>query len=201
MSIVTRSTYDTIASHFAEANRQMPGILRNDLQSFLSRVSGDRLCLDLGCGAGRDMAWLESQKLGMVGVDFSTGMLAEARKATAGPLFQMDMRSLAFADSTFDGIWCNAALLHLPKSEAAGSLQEMRRILRIDSILNLTIQQGNGEVWETNPYTWVGERFFARYSSDEMTAMLVTTGFSILDTRVIETSQKNWLRFAAKPLK
>lgn len=201
MSTVTQSTYDAIAPHFAEANRQMPDMVRDDLQSFVSCVSSDDLCLDLGCGTGRDMAWLENQKLRMVGADFSMGMLAEARKAVTGPLMQMDMRSLAFADSTFDGIWCNAALLHLPKLEAAGSLQEMYRILRSSAILDLAVQEGDGEILEINPYTTVGERLFARYSIDEMTTMLMTAGFSILDTRAIESPRRNWLRFVAKSLK
>ena len=42
--------------------------------------------LDLGCGAGRDMAWLEAQGATIIGGDLSAGMLAQARPRVHGPL-------------------------------------------------------------------------------------------------------------------
>ena len=198
MKTVTRQTYDQIAPYFAEYHGQMPENVRQDLQKFLTHVRPGGLCLDLGCGAGRDLAWFASQQAKVYGADFSLGMLAETRKFVACPLAQMDMRSLGFADQSFDGIWCNAALLHLPKNEAPVALREMRRVLRPDGILDIAVQKGEGEGLETNPYNQVGERFFARYSMDEITSMLAGNGFVVLETGVFEAPNRTWLRLIAR---
>lgn len=201
MKDVTRATYDQIAPHFAEVNGQMPDNLINDLRTFVEHTSPNGLYLDLGCGAGRDIAWFETQNLKMIGADFSSGMLNQARKVVHGPLTQMDMRSLGFDDSSFDGIWCNAALLHLSKAEAAGCLRELRRVLRDKGILDLAIQQGEGEVLEINPYTQSGERFFARYTMDEMSSLLIAHQFSILDVHAFQAPNRHWLRFLTRVTK
>jgi ubiquinone/menaquinone biosynthesis C-methylase UbiE len=162
------------------------------------RLCRGGLCLDLGCGTGRDLAWLTSQQLRVCGADFSVGMLAEARKIVTCPLAQMDMRALGFADNTFDGLWCNAALLHLPKLEAPRALQEMRRVLRKDGWLGVAVQQGASEGLELNPYTQAGERFFARYSMTEMTQLLSINGFIVMKALTEATPQRTWLRFMAQ---
>jgi ubiquinone/menaquinone biosynthesis C-methylase UbiE len=198
MKNITQATYDQIAPAFAELHGKMPESVLPELLKFLEAFPHSGICLDLGCGHGRDIAWLESQHLRMIGADLSTGMLIEARKIVTGSLIQMNMLSLGFADRSFDGIWCNAALLHLPKQEAPRALKEMRRVLRNDGILGIAIQQGDGEGLEVNPYNNAGERFFARYSMEEMSRLLAANGFAVLAARAVESSNRTWLRFVAK---
>jgi ubiquinone/menaquinone biosynthesis C-methylase UbiE len=198
MKTITQQTYDQIAPLFAETHGKMPESVFPELQKFLEIVPRNGLCLDLGCGPGRDIAWLESQQLKMVGADFSAGMLTEARKIVACPLAQMDMLSLGFANQSFNGLWCNAALLHLPKREAPHALKEMCRVLCNDGILGIAIQQGESEGLEINPYNNSGERFFARYNLDEMTRLLTENGFTVMAARVVESSNRTWLRFVAQ---
>ncbi len=195
---LTRQTYDQIAPYFAAYNGQMPAEVLQGLAEFLTYLSPKGWVLDLGCGAGRDLSWLSQQSLRLCGADFSTGMLAEARKVVSSPLVQMDLCSLGFADQVFDGLWCNAALLHLPKSEAPRALQEMRRVLRENGLLALTVQKGAGEGLEVNPYNQVGERYFARYSLEEVIGWLQETGFNVLTARPGETVGRTWLRFVAR---
>jgi ubiquinone/menaquinone biosynthesis C-methylase UbiE len=195
---ITQQTYDQIAPYFAGYNGQMPENVRQDLLEFLAHLPPNGRVLDLGCGTGRDLNWLEQHPLRLLGADFSIGMLAETRKIVACSLTQMDMRSLGFAARSFDGIWCNAALLHLPKTEAPRALREMRRVLCDDGILDIAVQKGEQEGLEINPYNHVGERFFARYSLDEMTGVLVETGFVVLEASVFEAPHRTWLRFVAR---
>ena len=134
--------------------------------------------LDLGCGAGRDMAWLDSQGATVVGSDLSAGMLIRARRQARGSLVQMDMRRLAFQTECFQGVWCSAALLHLPKADAPHALAEVRRVLIPGGALFLAVQEGTGEGWErTTRYGESVERFFARYDVTEMSTMLTSNGF------------------------
>jgi malonyl-CoA O-methyltransferase len=85
--------------------------------SFGEALAGRRV-LDVGCGVARRL--LDARDDGAsfaVGVDLTTGMLAQA---SAGlPLAAADARALPVADRTFDVVWCRLVLGHLPSLETA----------------------------------------------------------------------------------
>src|SRR5262245_11152044 len=110
--------YDQIAELYASRNNAMAGNLLALAERLRRHVGPAGRIIDLGCGAGRDMAWFESQGQRVTGADLSAGMLAQARRIADGDLLMMDMRRLAFRPASFDGVWCCAAILHLPKREA-----------------------------------------------------------------------------------
>jgi ubiquinone/menaquinone biosynthesis C-methylase UbiE len=198
MKNVAQATYDQIAPAFARTNSEMPENVLLAAQKFIEFIPKNGKCLDLGCGPGRDIAWFEQHGVNILGADLSIGMLAQARKTTNQPLFQMDMLQLGLADGSFSGIWCNAALLHLPKAEAPQALKEMRRILCNGGILDLAVQEGTGEQFEANPYNASqGERFFARYQEGELKQMLVLNRFIILEIEKV-FSNRAWLRCMAR---
>ncbi len=189
--------YDAIARAYAERNAAMPAVLV-DLGHRVLALAGSRpRLLDVGCGAGRDAAWLERRGARVTGIDLSRGMLAEARVRVRGDLARMDMRTLAFSDGCFDAAWCMASLLHLAIADAPGALAEVRRVLRPGGVLALGLQEGAGEGWEPVPYRPDVERFFARYGEDEAEAVLLRSGFAVLDRGREEGGSRRWLRFLA----
>lgn len=191
------AAYDRIAADYAVRNAAMPPTLIDLAERLLKRIGPAARVLDVGCGAGRDMAWLEDHGLDMVGIDASAGMLMEARTRVRGALLRMDMRALAFAGNRFDGVWCVASLLHLPKSDAHLVLGELRRILVPGGTLVLSLQQGTGEVWESDPYGKGARRFFTRYSRDEATSLLIGAGFTMIERGSEITGTRHWLFFLA----
>lgn len=85
---------------------------------------GDERALDAGCGNG---LWLRTlaERFGVgdvVGVDLSTGMLADAwgLAGDAARLVAGDVRRLPFADGTFDAVLCFWMLYHVPDQDALG---------------------------------------------------------------------------------
>ena len=192
-----RAAYDRIAADYAALNAAMPRESMDAGTRLLGLAGAGAQLLDAGCGAGRDMAWLEAQGAQMIGVDLSRGMLAQARQITRGSLAQMDLRRLAFRDGRFDGVWCAASLLHLPKAEAPAALRELHRVLRPGGLLHLSIQEGEGERWESNPFGTV-ERLFARYSAEAAAALLDDTGFTVLHSVVNDAGTRRWLSFLAR---
>jgi ubiquinone/menaquinone biosynthesis C-methylase UbiE len=193
-----QAVYDQIAEEFAGVNANMPPELTADAELFLDLVGPGTHVLDLGCGAGRDMAWLENRGTTVVGSDLSVGMLAQARHRARGSLVQADMRRLPFQTGCFQGVWCCAALLHLPKVDAPCALGEVHRVLTPGGALLLAVQEGIEEGWErTTRYGAPIERFFARYRTEEMTTLLVESGFAIHDHTAKSAESRHWLNFIA----
>lgn len=193
-----RVAYDTIAPAFAIRHAAMPPNVISAGIRLLDRIGPSGTILDVGCGTGRDMAWFESHGGQVIGFDLSAGMLREARTRTRGPLVQGDMRLLPFQNACFAAVWSNAALLHLPKSDAPASLREMRRVLLPGGYLVLGVQEGQGEVWEDDSYGAGVQRFFARYDPEEVAFLLTQAGFSMDDIEHNASGARRWLLSMAR---
>lgn len=204
-----RAVYDRIAPDYAAANRVMRPEMLEMLGRFgLAFVAAARAAaraasatpariVEVGCGPGRDMVWLEEQGMNVVGADLSRGMLQQARLRVRGPLLQMDMRRLAFRPARFHGAWCNAALLHLPRADAPGVLSQIAGLLAPRAPLFLSLQGGTGETWEHGAYGHTVDRFFTRYSPDGVVASLTAAGFALKDQDQQPAGSRLWLRFLA----
>lgn len=195
---LNRYAYDQVAAQFARANADLSPEMQASARQMLGRLApGDRL-LDVGCGAGRDLAWMEAQAGPrgpiFIGADLSRGMLAEAHANCSAGLSLADMRWLGFAAGSFRAVWCMAALLHLPRAAAPLALAEMARVLAPGGYLYLSVQKGSGEGWEVSPYQPPVERFFTRYALEEMAALLAAARIAILSSG--ETiGHRHWLWF------
>jgi ubiquinone/menaquinone biosynthesis C-methylase UbiE len=176
----------------------MPPLLVKLATRFLARLEAGAKVLDIGCGDGKHMAWMESHGLHVTGIDISTGMLAQARTIVRGELLKMDMCHLTFPPASFAGIWCSASLLHLPKAQAPDALRQMHRILTPEGTLFLGLQEGEGEGWQVTRFGV--ERFFARYTSEEVETLLSQTNFSLNEYHRDATGPRPWLNFFARAI-
>jgi malonyl-CoA O-methyltransferase len=88
--------------------------------------------LDLGCGTGRHALWLATNGATVTAVDFSAGMLDEARRkpgADSIHFVQHDLHApLPFANGEFDLVVSGLVLEHL--RELDGFFSETRRVLK-----------------------------------------------------------------------
>jgi malonyl-CoA O-methyltransferase len=88
--------------------------------------------LDLGCGTGRHSLWLAAAGATVTAVDFSEGMLAEARGKPGAEQIRFlchDVHSpLPFQDGQFDLVVSGLVLEHL--RELDGFFGEVRRVLK-----------------------------------------------------------------------
>lgn len=142
----TIQTYNSIAQEYftkTKSYEQSSGV-QEDLILFTSRLGGN-LVLDAGAGSCRDTVYLMQQGFKVEAIDLAEKLLRASADFCPNHVKRvMDIRLLAYANNTFDGIWCSAVLLHLDPANVEVSLKEFYRVLKPNGILHLSVKQGAG---------------------------------------------------------
>ncbi|MFM2085780.1 MAG: hypothetical protein RLZZ237_649 [Pseudomonadota bacterium] len=125
MDTETLAAYDKQATSYARdwLEQDAP----SDMYALLKQYFTPGPTADIGCGAGRDTAWLAANGFQAIGVDVSQGLLDEARAAYPGITFQQG--SLPVLDSlqlgSYQNVLCETVIMHLEPasiSEAVSAL-------------------------------------------------------------------------------
>lgn len=144
---------------------------------FREFLSGSRV-LDAGCGPGADLDALERAGVEPVGFDITESFLREARDRTddAGTV-RGDLRTLPFADESFDGVWCSASLLHVPRPDVDGALADLARVLRPGGVAFVSVKRGDETVAETDENG--NDRVFTKYQPAALRERLAAANFTV----------------------
>ncbi len=86
-----------------------------------------------------------------------------------------DFLKLPFKNDSFDAVFAQASLLHVPKKNIAAVINEVNRVTRPGGLIYFSVKEGSGESLDT------AGRFFAYYDREEMAAKFSGNGFSIVD--------------------
>ncbi len=192
-----QAAYDRIAGlyaeHWADRSRSFPD-LRAAFAALLAPAAD---VADLGCGPAGDGALFAQAGHHVAGLDRSAGMLDHAARALPGRVVQADLRRLPLARESLDGIWCCAALLHVPQDETMAVLSEMRRVLRPDGHLALVTALGQGTRLEPVPYAPATRRWFFYRDAAELTEQLCAARLYVL-AMTEESTSRHWLKVLAR---
>ena len=181
---MNKMTYERVAEHYGDLWEELESWQVEERRKFAEYVGKDSWVLDLGCGPGRDVQVFTDLGLHCVGVDVTTSMLDLAQQRPHKFLVQMDMRHLAFRESVFDGVWACVSLIHLPREEIAGALDEIRMVLRDKGIFFVSMHAGQGEEVVTKQIYGNSPMFITYYEFDEFSTILSRSGFKTLETDV-----------------
>lgn len=138
MDRATLTAYDTAAAAYAKDWETQPPPV--DLHDLVKRFFRPGPTADVGCGSGRDAAWLAANGFPVIGYDPSAGLLAQARATHAGVTFeQAALPELhGIVDGTFDNVLCETVIMHLGRGDIAPAVRRMLAILKPDGILALS---------------------------------------------------------------
>lgn len=134
----TLAAYQQGAGTYAEewTNQTAP----TDLYMLLNQYFQPGLTADIGCGAGRDTAWLAENGFQVVGFDASAALLMEA--SSRYPQLSFRLASLpkleALEEGNFANILCETVIMHLPVDQIAAAVQRLLSRLMPGGILYLS---------------------------------------------------------------
>jgi SAM-dependent methyltransferase len=139
MDRATLSAYDTAAGDFAKDWHEQPPPA--DLHALIRRFSTEGgATADIGCGSGREVAWLAANGYSAVGYDASQGLLAEACRRY--PRYRFEFAALpelaGVPTGAFDNVLCETVIMHLPQAAIAPSVRRLIDILKPCGILYLS---------------------------------------------------------------
>jgi SAM-dependent methyltransferase len=151
--------------------------------------------LDLGCGPGRDVYYFKSLGHRPVGLDGSEVFCNMARRHTGCQILHQKFLSLELARHSFDGIFANASLFHVPSQELPRVLDNLHAALRPGGILFLSNPRGNDEGWS-------GQRYGHYMQFDTSKLFLEKAGFDVIDYYYRPSGkpkhEQPWLAIVAK---
>ena len=140
----TLVAYNSEAVKFAKDWLDQPA--PEDMYALLVRYFKPGLTADIGCGSGRDVAWLNGNGYEAIGYDASDGLLGQAR--TLHPNFRFEKAALPELDGlqqdTFENVLCETVIMHLATELIGSATRRLLGILRPEGTLYLSWRVTDG---------------------------------------------------------
>jgi ubiquinone/menaquinone biosynthesis C-methylase UbiE len=195
----TIETYEKTADSYFKKHFEIEWIKEYE-DYFIANLGGKKI-LDIGCGPGRDSKYFSEQGLDVTGIDLTSNFVSMASKnAPKAKFVQMDMRKLNFSESSFDGIWVCASLLHIPKKDVKNTLLGFKKVLKSNGLVYLSVKAGKGEkIIEKEEYQGL-IKFFAFYSENELEELIKSCGLKVIKITSDEKRNNIWLSIFARKI-
>jgi SAM-dependent methyltransferase len=138
MDDATLRAYDSGAAAFAQDWHEQPPPA--DLHTIVRRFFRPGRTADIGCGSGRDVAWLSANGFPAVGYDLSAGLLAQARARYPDLAFHSAALPAleGIADASYANVLCETVIMHLPRDDLAPAVRRLLAILAPGGVLYLS---------------------------------------------------------------
>jgi 2-polyprenyl-3-methyl-5-hydroxy-6-metoxy-1,4-benzoquinol methylase len=139
MDRATLAAYDSGAAAFAKDWHAQP--VPVDLHEIVARrfIKGGATA-DIGCGSGREVAWLNANGFPATGFDASEGLLAEARMRYPNFTFtHAELPELrGVAAESYHNVLCETVIMHLDRALIAPSVRRMLELVKAGGVFYLS---------------------------------------------------------------
>ena len=183
MDRLTLAAYNHDAAAFARDWHEQPAPV--DLHEIVTRffIKGGSSA-DIGCGSGREVAWLNANGYPAVGFDASDGLLTEARSRYPDLNFAWaELPALrGIAANTYDNVLCETVIMHLDRAKIAPAVRRMLDIVKPGGIFYLSWRVTEGADQRDKHH-----RLYAAFDTSLVRAELASTT-PLLDEEVVSAS-------------
>jgi SAM-dependent methyltransferase len=179
----TLAAYDNDAAAFAKDWHEQPAPtdLHAVINNFFIRAGKTA---DIGCGSGREVAWLNANGFAAEGFDASDGLLRQAHNRYPQLKFhRAELPELkGIARGTYDNVLCETVIMHLDRAQIAPSVRRMLDLLTPCGILYLSWRVTEGADLRDKQ-----GRLYAAFDANLVRDELATA-ITLLDQEVVSAS-------------
>ena len=178
--------------YFKETFYLDPSLFLSPLLKYLG--SGASI-LDVGCGSGRDMLWLNQRGFRVTGLERSRGLASLARKHSGCMVIEADFENYDFSNLESDGIILVGSLVHIPHRKFAPVLKNIINGLRFNGKALITVKEGDEKETDSK-----GRNFFL-WKDDEIRCEFESAGIRVIEfSRQTSVLRKKdiWLSYIMK---
>ena len=145
------------------------------LEPLVRHLKPEDTVLDVGCGSGRDLLWLQKNGYNAAGFERSKGLAALARKYAMCEIIEGDFQTFDFSKRKFDAILLSGALIHIPQARFDSVFDHILKGLGNEGKVLVSLKEGNGSS--------MGEdgRAFFYWQDFQLRNLFARQGFSILE--------------------
>ncbi|MFA6519943.1 MAG: class I SAM-dependent methyltransferase [Candidatus Paceibacterota bacterium] len=154
--------------------------------SFIKKLPPGAHVLDVGCGSGVKSKYLTDHGLKVTGIDISENLLEIAKREVPGGDFRvLSMTDIDSMVETFDGVFAQASLLHIPKKDAGDVVKKMTGRLVPGGFLYIAVKESregkpDEGIEKENDYGYEYERFFSYFTMNELEGYLTNAGLEVI---------------------
>ena len=198
-----KSTYNKIAPDWAKSHAAYTWWVEGT-DKFCSLLEPRASVLDVGCGFGFKTDYIASKGFRASGIDFSESMIALAKKKYPKLDFAVfDIYDLDKYGKTFDAVFAQAVLLHIPKARVFEALQKMKSRLNEGGFLYIAVKgmregRAEEEMKKENDYGYEYERFFSYFTMPELEDYFRKLNMEVAWKSATISGQANWLQIIGK---
>ncbi|HBI69370.1 MAG TPA: SAM-dependent methyltransferase [Massilia sp.] len=173
-------TQRTLAHYERNAKQFFAGTIDHDVSqniaALLSAIEAPApfTLLDLGCGPGRDLKTFSALGHRAIGLDGSAEFVAMARAYSGCEVWHQDFLHLDLPPGSFDGVFANASLFHVPSAALPAVLAALYGALKPGGVLFSSNPRGHNEEG------WNGPRYGSYYDYPTWERHLAAVGFVAL---------------------
>ena len=151
----TLAHYEQQAQSYWEGTRDHD--VSQNIAALLQHMSGPPPfdLLDFGCGPGRDLQTFKALGHRVVGLEGAPSAAALARAYSGCEVLEQSFLHLDLPSQSFDGVFANAVLFHVPGQALPRVLRQLHACLRSGGVLFSSNPRGDGQEG------WNGERYGA----------------------------------------
>ena len=194
-----KSTYNHIAEEWVKDHNKDTW-WQEGTDTFLSLLPTGGSVLDVGCGGGIKTKYIADKGFSVTGIDFSEKMIAIAKRELPGLEFDVvDMYELDSYSKKFDGIFVQAALLHISKKRVMEVLEKMRHTLNPQGILYIGVKKIKEDgveekIVKEQDYGYEYERFFSFFTLDELKKYIEKLDMELLWEGTTHSGRTDWIQ-------
>ena len=171
----TLAHYEHNAQSFWEGTRDHD--VSQNIAALLKHIPGPGPfdLLDFGCGPGRDLRTFKDMGHRAVGLEGAPSSAAMARAHSGCEVLEQSFLALDLPTGSFDGVFANAVLFHVPSQVLPPVLGQLHACLRPGGVLFSSNPRGSGQEG------WNGERYGVFHDWPSWRAVMNAAGFEELE--------------------